>query len=185
MLLTFTLCVAWSVLLVVVIFLTVCTVLQTSAKECALFYHTSVERVLTFPRSRQTGVTVLLVRSVARRSAVEVTLAISCYRRPQWRTTLCVPLTTTLILNIPPLGNLIFLLKQLIWLRQRCSGQCAHHDEPLGTCDYVQSNLSKRMQSLWICGDISSLFLEFRFETKGLWCDSTWNRFPIRKSAKL
>ena len=53
------------------------------------------------------------------------------------------------------------------------------------TCDTVKSNLSKRMRSRWICGDISSTFLELRIGTKGLWSVSTRNRFPIRKSDNL
>lgn len=52
----------------------------------------------------------VLVRSIARSSAVQLTLAMSYYRGPQWRTIECVPLTGTLILNIPPLGNLILTL---------------------------------------------------------------------------
>ena len=53
------------------------------------------------------------------------------------------------------------------------------------TCDTMKSNLSKRMRSRWICGDISSRFLELRIGTKGFWPVSTRNRFPIRKSDNL
>ena len=57
---------------VVAIFPTILTVLWTSANICALFYYVLVEQVLKFSLSWQTGIFLLLSRSLIKGSATEL-----------------------------------------------------------------------------------------------------------------
>ena len=56
----------------VAIFPAILTVLWTSANICTLFYYVLVERVLTFSLFSQTGIFLLLSRSLMKDSATEL-----------------------------------------------------------------------------------------------------------------